>query len=100
MRVVHAPGMPGMFSPPPTSNETANWRSRHASRRVRHARAVMDAGIANPRWRGKRSQHSRRKRNQQFYVSSKRPIVLVGIPSAKPSGAPFTKMVNIHPRGF
>ena len=32
-------------------------------------------GIANPWWRGKRSQHSRRMRNPQFYVSGKRPIV-------------------------
>ena len=27
--------------PPPTSKETANYRSRHSSRHVRHARAVM-----------------------------------------------------------
>ena len=52
-RVAHAPGMPGTFSPPPTSKKTAIWRSRHASRHVRHARAVMHAGIATPRWRGK-----------------------------------------------
>ena len=32
-------------------------------------------GIANPWWQGKRSQHSRRMRNPQFYVSGKRPIV-------------------------
>ena len=41
LRVAHAPGMPGTFSPPPTSMETTSWRSRHASRHVRHARAVM-----------------------------------------------------------
>ena len=33
--------MPGPFSQPPTSMETASQRSRHASRHVRHARAVM-----------------------------------------------------------
>ena len=49
-------------------------RSRHASRHVRHARAVMQVGVANLRWRGKFSQHSRRMRNLQFYVSGKRPI--------------------------
>ena len=38
------------------------------------ARAVMHVGIANPRWRGKRSRHSRRMRNPQFCVSGKRPI--------------------------
>ena len=31
-------------------------------------------GIANPQWRGKRSQHPRRLRNPQFYVSGKRPM--------------------------
>ena len=69
LRVAHALGMPGTFSPPPTSNETASERSRHASRHVRHARAVMHVGISNPQWRGKRSRHSRCMRNPQFYVS-------------------------------
>ena len=73
-RVAHTAGMPGTFSPPPTSKETASQRSRHASRHVRHARDVMHVGIATPWWRGKRSQHSRRMRNLQFYVSGKRPI--------------------------
>ena len=63
------------FPRPPTSRETGSYRSRHASRHVRHARAVMHAGIANPRCRGKRSRHSRRMRNPQFYVSGKRPMV-------------------------
>ena len=73
-RVAHAPGMPGTFSPPPTSNETASWLSRHASRHVRHERAVMHVGMAHPRWRGKRSRHSRRMRNLRFDVSGKRPM--------------------------
>ena len=73
---VHASGMPGTFSPPPTSKETASWRSRHASRHVRLARAVMHVGIANPRWREKRSRHSRRMRNPQFYLSVQRTIVI------------------------
>ena len=34
----------------------------------------MHVGIADPRWRGKRSRHSWRKHNPQFYVSDKRPI--------------------------
>ena len=58
-----------------TSKETASKRSRHASRHVRQARAVMHAGIANPRWREKRSRHSWRMRHPQFYVSDKRPII-------------------------
>ena len=35
---------------------------------------VMHVGIANPRWRGKRSRHSRRMRNTQSYLSGERPI--------------------------
>ena len=41
---------------------------------VRDAHAVMHAGIANPRWRGKRSRHSRRMSKSQFDVSGKRPM--------------------------
>ena len=63
LRVAHAPGMSGTFCPPSTSREIASWRSRHALRHVRHARAVMHVGIANPRWREKRSRHFRRMRN-------------------------------------
>ena len=43
--------MPGAFSPPATSKETTSKRSLHASRHVRHARAVMHVGIANQRGR-------------------------------------------------
>ena len=52
LRVAHAPEIPGTFSPPPTSMETASQRFRHASRHMRHARAVMHVGIANRRCRG------------------------------------------------
>ena len=45
-------------------------------RDARDARAVMHVGIANLRWRGKRSRHSLRMRNTHFYVSDKRHIVL------------------------
>ena len=43
---------------------------------LRHARAVMHVGIANPRWRAKRSRHYRRMRKPQFYISGKRPKVI------------------------
>ena len=66
--------MPWTFSPPPISKETAGKQSRHASRHVRDARAVMHVGIAKLQRRGKRSRHSRRMRNPKFYVSGKRPI--------------------------
>ena len=36
----------------------------------------MHVGIANPRWWGQRSRHSRCMRNLQFYVSGNRPIAV------------------------
>ena len=60
--------------------DTVGKRSRHASWHVRDARAVMHAGIPKIAvsfevgGRAKRSRHSRRMRNPQFYVSGKRPI--------------------------
>ena len=41
---------------------------------ARHARAVMRVGIGNPRWWEKRSRHSQRIHNPQFYGSGKRPM--------------------------
>ena len=75
LRVVHAPGLSGTFSPPPTSKKTASQRSRHAPWHVRHPRAVVHTGIANPQWQGKRSRHFKHMRNPQFYVSGKRPML-------------------------
>ena len=69
LRIAHAPGMSGTFSPELTSKETASKLSRHASRHVRHSHAVMHVGISNPQWRKKRFRHSRRMRNPQFYES-------------------------------
>ena len=85
--------MPGTFSPTPTSKETTIKRSRHASRHVRPARAVMHVGIANPR--GKHFRHSQRMHNPQFYVSGKMPmetiLALLGICAGK------TRVTRIHP---
>ena len=75
--VVHAPGIPGTIPLPPTSKETASYRSRHASRHVHHARAVVHVGIANPWWQGKCYRNSRRKRSPQFCVFGKRPIIAI-----------------------
>ena len=49
--------------------------SGHDLSSVRHSPLVKQV-IANPRWRGKRSRHSRCMRNQQIYESGKRPITL------------------------
>ena len=70
--------MPGTSPPPPISNETTSKRSRHASRHVRDARAVMHVGITYLRWRGKRSRHSRRMRTRSFAYLARGPWVLHG----------------------
>ena len=67
LRVAHAPGMPGTFYPPPTSKKPLV-----SDPGIHHDTCVTHVGIANLRWRGKRSRHFRRMRNPQFYVSVKR----------------------------
>ena len=71
LRVVHALGMPGTSSPQPTP-----WKLLVSDPDMHHGacvRTCRDAcRIANPRWRGKRSRHSRRMRNPQSYVHDKR----------------------------
>ena len=74
LRVTYAPGMPGTFSQPLTSKDTASYRSRHASRHVRDAHSVIHVGIIKPQRRGKLPRHSGRMRNPQFHVSGKRPM--------------------------
>ena len=100
LQVAHATGMSGTFSPPPTSKETASKRSRHASRHMPDACAVMHVGIANPPWRGKRSQYSRRMRNPQFHVSGKRPMQQPAHAFCRvyyhPSRQPATHWVNFY----
>ena len=70
LRVARASGR-GRF---PRHRLQQKQRSRHTSRHVRDACAVMHVGNASRRWRGKRSQHSRRVCNTQLYVSGKRPM--------------------------
>ena len=59
--------MPGTFSPPPRVSDLD----------MHHGTCVtgsLTSSFLWIRWRGKRSWHSRRMRNPQFYVSGKRPI--------------------------
>ena len=65
------------FPPPPISKKTASQRSRHASRHVRDARAVMHVGIAYLGWRGKRSRHSRRMRTRDFVYLARGPSMII-----------------------
>ena len=85
MWVVHAPVMPGTFSRPPSvagktfpafPTHRRRWRTTGlrcctVGRREHTGRETVY------RWREKRSRHSRRMRNLQFYESGKRPMAPV-----------------------
>ena len=78
LRVAHAPGMPGTFSPPPQVNDP----DMHHGTCVTHVPWCMPGsltiGLLWSRWQGKYSRHPRRMRNPQFYVSGKRPMTTFG----------------------
>ena len=75
LRVAHAPGMPGTFSPPPRYSDP----DMHHGTCLTHVPWCMPglqtSGFLGSRWRGKRSRHSRRMRNPQFCASGKRPML-------------------------
>ena len=75
LRVAHAPGTPGTFSPIPRFSDP----DMHHGTCVTHVPWCMPRsltrGFLRSRWRGKCSRHSRRMRNSQFYVSGKRPMM-------------------------
>ena len=74
LRVAHAPGMPWAFSPPPRVSDP----DMHHGTCVTHVPWCMPGSITSgflwSRLRGKRSRHSQRMCNPQFYVSGKRPM--------------------------
>ena len=74
LRVAHAPGMPGTFSLPPWASDP----DMHHGTCLTHVPWCMPGSLTSGflwgQWRGKRSQHSRRMRNPQFYIYGKRPI--------------------------
>ena len=77
--VAHAPGMTGTFSPPPLASDP----DMNHGRCVTHVPWCMPGSLISgflwSRWRGKRSRHSRRMRNPQFYAFGKRPSVSLDI---------------------
>ena len=77
LRIAHVPGMPGTFSPPPRVSDP----DIHHGTCVTHVPWWMlgsiTSGFLLNRFWGKRSRHSRRMRNPQFYISGKRPIPVV-----------------------
>ena len=86
LRVAHAPGMPGTFSPPPWVSDP----DMHHGTCVTHVPWCMPGSLTDgflwSRWRGKRFRHSRRMRKPQFAVSGKRPMVHKHYPMTIESG--------------
>ena len=74
LRVAQATGMPGTFSPPPRVGDP----DMHHGTYITHVPWCMPGSLTScflwSWWREKRSRHSRRMRNPQFYVSGKRPM--------------------------
>ena len=74
LRVLHAPGMPGMFSPRSGVSDPA----MHHGKCVTQVPCCMPESLTSTflwsRCWGKRSRHSLRMRNPQFCVSGKRPM--------------------------
>ena len=74
LRVTHAPGMPGTFSPPLRVSDPG----MHHDTCVTHVPwcmpGLLTSGFLWSRWRRKRSRHSWRMCNPQFCLSGKGPI--------------------------
>ena len=72
LRVAHALGMPGTFSPPLLVSDT----DMHHGTCMTHVPWCMSGSLTSgffwSRWRGKRFRHSQHMRNTQFCVSGKR----------------------------
>ena len=79
LHVAHAPGMFGTFSPPPLVRDP----DMHRGTSVKHVPWCMlgslTSGFLWSQLRRKRSQHSHRMHNLQFYVSDKRPMMWLDI---------------------
>ena len=74
LRVAHAPGMPGTFSPPTRVNDPDMQHGTCITHVPWCMPGSLTSGFPWSWWRGKRSQHAWRMRNPQFYVFGKRPI--------------------------
>ena len=77
MRVAQAPGMSGTFSPPLRVSDTDMHHGTCATHVPWCMPGSPTSGLLWSRRRRKRSRHSWRMRNPQFYVSGKRPMALI-----------------------
>ena len=75
LRVTHAPGMPETFSPPTWVSDPDMHHGTCVTHVPRCMSGSLTIGFLWNRWRGKRSRHSQRMRNPQYYVSGKRPMI-------------------------
>ena len=75
LRVAHAPGMPGTFSPPPRFSDPDMPHGTCVTYVQWCMSGSLTSGFLWRRWRGKLS---RRMRNPQFCVSGKRPMAVQG----------------------
>ena len=71
LRVAHAPGMPGTFSPPPRVSDPDMHHGTCGTHVPWCMPGSLTSGFLWSRWRGKCSRPSRRMRNPPFYVSGK-----------------------------
>ena len=77
LRVAHAPGMPGTFSPPPRISDLDMHHGTCDTHELWCIPGSLTSGFPWSGWLGKHSQHSRRMRNPQFYVSGKRSMKFI-----------------------
>ena len=68
LRVVHAPGMPGTFSPPSRVSDPDMHYDTCVADVPWYLLGSLTSGFLWSRWRGKRSRHSRRMCNPQFSI--------------------------------
>ena len=73
-RVAHASEMPGTFSPPPRVSDPDLHHGTCMTHVPWRMLGSLTSGFFWSRWWGKRSRHSLRMRNPQFYVSGKGPM--------------------------
>ena len=73
LRVVHTPGMPGTFYPPPRISDPDLYHGTCVTHVPWCMLRSLTSGFLWSLWWGKRSRHSWCMHNPQFYVSCKRP---------------------------
>ena len=74
LRVAHAVGMPGTYSPPPRVSDPDMHHGKCATHVPWYMLGSLTIGFLVNRWWEKRSRHSQHMHNPQFYVSGKRPM--------------------------